>query len=238
MRIMRKKLTVLLLTAALCVQLAACGGKGAGSGEQDGAGQGSQQENTQNGDIQDTGGPDGDSQGAGSQDEGGPDGSVQDTAQGEDPEQAAAQAQLQALRDAVAEVLGEDYWPNTQMPPEFLADYGLKEDMYEGFLGEMPMISVNVDTLILIKAKEDQVEAVEAVLNSYRDALVSDTMQYPMNLGKIQASRIEVMGQYVCFVQLGADVTEGMEIGDEEIIRLCQEQNELAITAIEQAAAR
>ena len=219
MGIMRKKLTVLLLTAALCVQLAACGGKEAGSGEQDGAGQGSQQENIQNGDIQDTG-------------------SVQDTAQGEDPEQAAAQAQLQALRDAVAEVLGEDYWPNTQMPPEFLADYGLKEDMYEGFLGEMPMISVNVDTLILIKAREDQVEAVEAVLNSYRDALVSDTMQYPMNLGKIQASRIEVMGQYVCFVQLGADVTEGMEIGDEEIIRLCQEQNELAITAIEQAAAR
>lgn len=223
MGIMRKKLTVLLLTAALSVQLAACGGKEAGSGEQDGAGQGSQQENTQNGDIQDTGSQDG---------------SLQDTAQGEDPEQAAAQAQLQALRDAVAEVLGEDYWPNTQMPPEFLADYGLKEDMYEGFLGEMPMISVNVDTLILIKAREDQVEAVEAVLNSYRDALVSDTMQYPMNLGKIQASRIEVMGQYVCFVQLGADVTEGMEIGDEEIIRLCQEQNELAITAIEQAAAR
>ena len=58
-------------------------------------------------------------------------------------------------------------------------------------------------------------------------------MQYPMNLGKIQASRIEVVGDYACFAQLGADVMDLMDVGDEEVIRHCQEQNEMALDAIE-----
>ena len=53
-----------------------------------------------------------------------------------------------------------------------------------------------------------------------------------MNVGKIQASQIEVIGDYVCFVQLGADVTSALDIGDEEVIRHCQTQNELALDAI------
>lgn len=138
------------------------------------------------------------------------------------------------IRQAVVEVLGENYWPNTQMPATFLEEYGLTEEMYEGFLGEMPMISTNVDTLIVVKAKEGKVEAVEEVINKYRENLVNDTMQYPMNVGKIQASRIETFGNYVCFVQLGADTMDiyGEESNEEAVIKHCQEQNELAIEAI------
>ena len=138
------------------------------------------------------------------------------------------------IKQAVVDELGENYWPNTEMPAEFLEGFGLTADMYDEFLGEMPMISTNVDTLIVIKAKDGQVAAVESVLNAYRENLVNDTMQYPMNLGKIQASRIETIGNYVCFVQLGADITkEYGENGNEDaVIRHCQEQNELAIEAI------
>ena len=59
-------------------------------------------------------------------------------------------------------------------------------------------------------------------------------MQYPMNKGKIQASRIESFGNCVCFVQLGADTTNiyGEEGDEEAVIRHCQEQNELALEAI------
>jgi len=138
------------------------------------------------------------------------------------------------VRQAVVDVLGDNYWPNTEMPAEFLESYGLTADMYEVFYGEMPMISTNVDTLIVIQAKEGQLDAVEQVLENYRENLVNDAMQYPMNKGKIQASRIESFGNCVCFVQLGADTTNiyGEDGNEEAVIRHCQEQNELALEAI------
>ena len=92
----------------------------------------------------------------------------------------------------------------------------------------------HVDTLLIIHAKDGKVEEVENALNAYRDSLVNDTMQYPMNLGKIQASRVERIGDYVCFVQLGADTSSVEEQGDEAVITYCQEQNELALEAIRQ----
>ena len=146
---------------------------------------------------------------------------------------------LTDVKAALAEALGENYWPNTEIPAEMLTDlYGISEDMYEEYYAEMPMISTNVDTVIIVKAKEDQVTAVEDALNAYREVMVNDTMQYPMNVGKIQASRIETFGQYVCFVQLGADTMEASESGDEAVIAQCQQANELALEVIENTLAK
>lgn len=138
------------------------------------------------------------------------------------------------IRQTLVDVLGEDYWPNTRIAPEYLEEYGLHSDIYDDFYGEVPEVTTNVDTLIIIGAKEEQVEEAEEVLNRYREALVADTDRYPMNAGKILASRIETIGNYVCFVQLGADTTEAYgEDGDEDaVIKRCQEHNELAIEAI------
>ena len=61
-------------------------------------------------------------------------------------------------------------------------------------------------------------------------------MQYPANVSKIQASRIATFGNFVCFVQLGADVTGILETGEEAVIRHCQEQNEVALEAIGKVA--
>lgn len=151
-------------------------------------------------------------------------------------EDAVQTVDIVTLKQAVVDVLGENYWPNTEMPAEFLEGFGLTSDMYDAFFGEMPMISTNADTLIIIQAKDGQVEAVEEVLNNYRENLVNDTMQYPMNVGKIQASRISTFGNFVCFVQLGADVMDLLESGDEAVIKHCQEQNELALEAIGKVA--
>ncbi|MDE5893227.1 MAG: DUF4358 domain-containing protein, partial [Acetatifactor sp.] len=201
-----KKLAVLFLTAALVVSLAGCGNR---NDENVGAGTGDSQESSVVDSTEE------------SQQE-------SDTASGEDmPSQDEASQtpdegiseEMSAIRQAVVDVLGENYWPNTQIFPEFLEGYGLTSDMYTDFWGEVPMIGTNVDTIIVIKANEGQIDAVETVLNSYRESLVNDTMQYPMNLGKIQASRIEVVGDYACFAQLGADVMDLMDVGDEEVIR-------------------
>ena len=142
---------------------------------------------------------------------------------------------LQNAKKAVTDALGDDYWPDSEIPEEMLNEtYGVSADLYDAYLGECPMISVNVDTLLIIHAKDGKVEDVENALNAYRDSLVNDTMQYPMNLGKIQASRVERIGDYVCFVQLGADTSSVEEQGDEAVFTYCQEQNELALEAIRQ----
>ena len=143
------------------------------------------------------------------------------------------------IKEALVSSFGEDYWPNTEIPEDMLKDiYGVSADMYEEYFGEIPMISTNVDTVLIVKAKEGQMEAVEDALNTYRDAMVSDTMQYPMNVGKIQASRIESFGQYVCFVQLGADTMDALENGDDAVIEQCQQANEQALEVIQNTLAK
>lgn len=143
--------------------------------------------------------------------------------------------EMSAVKAAIVEALGESYWPDTAISPEMLeGTFGLTSDMYTDYMGEMPMISTNVDTLLIIKSNDDKVEAVEDALNTYRDNLVADTMQYPANIGKIQASRIERIGNYVCFVQLGGDAVISEDMTEEESIIKCQEQNELVIELISQ----
>ncbi len=146
---------------------------------------------------------------------------------------------IQDIKKALTDEFGDNYWPDTEISKEMLKDiYGVSEDLYEEYYGESPMISTNVDTVLVIKAKEDQVAAVEEALNEYRSRLVNDTMQYPMNIGKIQASRIETFGSYVCFVQLGADTMEASENGDEAVIEKCQQDNELALEIIQNTLAK
>ena len=140
--------------------------------------------------------------------------------------------EMEGIRAAVVEALGEDYWPNMPMDAEmFEMFFDIGPDMYEDYMAESPMISVNVDTLVIVRAKEDTVEAVEEKLNTYRDNKINDTMQYPQNIGKIQASQVERIGNYVVFVQLGAE-TDADNL--ETAIAQSKEDNELVIGIIRQ----
>lgn len=204
---MKKKLACMLLMGTLALSMAACGN---GQDKNTGAATETGVESTE-GTVESTGT------------------SVEST------EAENAGTPLQSAKKAVTDALGDDYWPDSEIPEEMLNEtYGVSADLYDAYLGECPMISVNVDTLLIIHAKDGKVEDVENALNAYRDSLVNDTMQYPMNLGKIQASRVERIGDYVCFVQLGADTSSVEEQGDEAVITYCQEQNELALEAIRQ----
>ena len=204
---MKKKLACMLLMGTLALSMAACGN---GQDKNTGVATETGVESTE-----------GTAESAGT--------SVESTEAGN------AGTPLQNAKKAVTDALGDDYWPDSEIPEEMLNEtYGVSADLYDAYLGECPMISVNVDTLLIIHAKDGKVEDVENALNAYRDNLVNDTMQYPMNLGKIQASRVERIGDYVCFVQLGADTSSVEEQGDEAVITYCQEKNELALEAIRQ----
>ncbi|MCH5344443.1 MAG: DUF4358 domain-containing protein [Acetatifactor sp.] len=142
-------------------------------------------------------------------------------------------AEMTQVRDAVVAEIGDDYWPNTPLPADLLeVRYNITADMYDDYMGEIPMISTNVDTLLIIKAKSDKVEDVEQLLLDYYDYQVSEALQYPMNLEKIQAAKVHRIGNYVCFVMLGGSA---IDEGDTDArIQACQEQNEQVIEIISQ----
>ena len=110
---------------------------------------------------------------------------------------------------------------------------GISEEMYDSFLAEYQHTGAGIDRMILIEAKEDQIENIENYLNEYRDVLLQIYEQQPQNKAKVFASRIETIDRYVCFVQLGADLSAIKEKGEEEMIRHCQEENERALDIIE-----
>ncbi len=228
-----KKMFLYLCVGAAVLSLSACGkagreegssqeqGSESGSQEQPGAGDESTQEGTGD-DSQEGIGDDGQS-GAG-------DGSLEDGQVPETPE--GWSEEMQGMRDAVVEALGqENYWPDMPVDAQMLEMfYGITSDMYEDYMAETPMISANVDALVIIRAADDKADGVEEALKAYREANVNDTMQYPQNVGKIQASQVERIGSYVVFVQLGGFAIEAES--EEEVIAQCQEANSLALDTI------
>ena len=105
--------------------------------------------------------------------------------------------------------------------------------MYESFLAEYQHTEAGIDTMILIEAKENEVETVEKCLNDYREVLLNIYEQQPQNEAKVFASRIEVIDHYVCYVQLGADISFLEEKGREEMVAYCQQENERALDVLE-----
>lgn len=133
-----------------------------------------------------------------------------------------AAGQLSAVHDAVKTALGEDYLPNTLNEDAELIKglYGLDVTLAESFIVETPMIGMNPDIFIGVEAKEGQADAVETALNGYKEQLLNDTMQYPMNLPKIAAVDVLRVDNYVFLVLMGyhGEVPAQSEVADEYAI--------------------
>lgn len=115
-----------------------------------------------------------------------------------------ATSELTEVQMAVQELLGDNYVANMPYDATFLNDiYGVQESWYDAFVAVGPMMSAHVDTFIAIRPTEGNLDNVKGALESYQDMLKADTFQYPSNLPKIQASRLEVVGDYVFFFMLG-----------------------------------
>lgn len=141
---------------------------------------------------------------------------------------------LADIQTAVKNAYGDDYIPGMPYDDTAMEElFGVKKDWYEEYIAEGPMISAHVDTFIAVKAKEGSAEDVKKALNDYRDKLINDTMQYPSNMVKIQASQVVSYGNYVFFVMLGMIPMEVEDQGEEEMLKAYQEQNQKAVAAIE-----
>lgn len=141
---------------------------------------------------------------------------------------------MRKLRNAVMEGLGENYWPNALYTSEELMERtGISEEMYDSFLAEYEHTEAGTDMMILIEAKEDDLATVEQLLDNYRELLLELYKSQPLNRAKVEASRIEVIDHFVCFVQLGADTTPYKNSSEKERIAYCQDQNEQALDILE-----
>ena len=141
---------------------------------------------------------------------------------------------LAQLKESVKELLGDKYWPEVGLTKEELEQKtGITENMYVDFLAEKQVLDSHIDTMIIIHAKEAHVGEVEQALEQYRADIIEQNQNYPQNLCKAEASRMETIEDYVCFVQLGADTTVVADKGEDEIIAYCQEENERALYVLE-----
>lgn len=141
---------------------------------------------------------------------------------------------MDELKDAVVGLLGENYWPDTLLSAEELAERtGISENMYDDFLAEYQHMEAGIDMMILIKAKENETALIENYLNDYRETLLKIYEQQPQNNSKIYASRIETIGNYVCYIQLGANISNLEDRGREEMIAYCLHENERALDILE-----
>lgn len=143
---------------------------------------------------------------------------------------------LPELKDKVEDLLGDAYWPEVNLSAGELESLtGIDADMYVDFLAEKQVMDAHIDMLIVIHAKEDYVGQIEQAIENYRSSIIEANKNHPQNLAKAQASRMETIDDYVCFVQLGADTTPYADRGKDVVEAHCLEENERALYVLEQA---
>lgn len=141
---------------------------------------------------------------------------------------------LNDVTDAVKKAYGENYLPSMDLTADDLSSrFGLNSDDYAAAYGQVAMISTQVDTFVAVEAKDGKADAVAAALNSYRDDLVNNSMQYPMNVPKVNASRVYQKGNYVFFLMLGAAAPNDVMDDEAASLTFYQQQNDIAVKAID-----
>lgn len=114
------------------------------------------------------------------------------------------------ILDAIREAYGENYLPSMPVEKEYLVSaIGLEEGSFTDFAGELPMISAHADMAIIVKAADGKAADVKEKLEAYKKYRMEESMEYPMNMPKINASKVLENGDYLGYIILGA-------FGDEE----------------------
>lgn len=140
------------------------------------------------------------------------------------------------MGELIKESISFDYYPDTAIEPETLeAKFNLTSDMYDEYFGEMPLISVQSDTLLIIKPAEGKSDAVKGALQSYLDFQRSEAMLYPVNAVQAKAADVYEADGYIYYIGIFGDVTAAEEEGESQLLSLCQERTEEVMSIIDKA---
>lgn len=146
------------------------------------------------------------------------------------------------MRNEIVKWYGTTYYPNVKVHEDeaYLGTYltdTLKLDAawIDDIIIEVPMISANADTLILVDPSEGNAENVLNALQAYKTYLVEESFQYPMNEARVKTAAVAQVGEYVCFSILGGAVDYPEEMGittEEELASYYEAMNQTAIEAL------
>ncbi len=150
--------------------------------------------------------------------------------------QAASAPSASKIAKAVKKAYGENYLPDIKLGKEEIKDkYGVDSSLYSSAYAEVPMISGHVDELVVFKAKNSaSKKKIVSAVKKYQKDLKENSIQYPMNILKVQASKVYTNGKYVCFFMLGGYVDRELEDHgtDEEILKEYQNLNNIAVRTV------
>lgn len=137
------------------------------------------------------------------------------------------------IEKAVAEAYGEQYVAQMELTADDLKNLcGIDSELCEDFTAKAAAISTHVDRFFAFKAKSGKAEELKKQVEAYQETLKADTLQYPMNIPKIQASEVKVYGDYVFFIMLGfIDDTQAED--EEAMLKAFEEENQKAVKAVE-----
>lgn len=141
---------------------------------------------------------------------------------------------LNKVYKAVKAAYGDDYIPNVRQRKSVANDYyGLKSSWYSEIISEVSLVNVHRDELVIVKAKNDaSKKKIKNALKKHRELLKEDAIQYSTNLQKIQASKVFIKGDYVCFFVLGSIDNKTEEQGEAKALAAYKKQNKKAVKAI------
>lgn len=143
---------------------------------------------------------------------------------------------INTVYSAVKKAYGEDYIPNMRLSEdEANTRYGISGSWYSGVIAEIPMMNVHSDELVIVKAKNSSAKKkIKSALTAYQKKLKEDTFQYPANQLKLQASRVYVKGNYVCFFSLGMiSDAQAAQSDESKVIEAYKAENAKAVKAIQ-----
>jgi len=130
----------------------------------------------------------------------------------------------QEILDKIKEDMGESYLPNMPLDEEMVKELlGIDMELVEEYVAEMPMISVNPDKVIILKAKEGKGEEILPLLEAAKTNMIENTFTYPQNAEKVQATKLVHHGDYFGLLMLGdannmaEDPKERLEYAEKEV---------------------
>lgn len=136
------------------------------------------------------------------------------------------------IQAAIQKAYGEDYLPNTEMDQEmFKNEFQVDDSFVEEAYAEMPMIGMHPDRVVIIKAKEGKGADVEKALNTVKDKLIQDSVQYPMNIAKVNAAQVVRNGDYVVFLLVGA-INEDIDASEEDALAFAKKEVQKGVDAV------
>jgi hypothetical protein len=136
---------------------------------------------------------------------------------------------------AVKAEYGEDYIPSAEINLQQLEEvYKINKDWIKKSYAEGPMMSLNTDMFIAIMATDGNVDKVEQALDDYREYLINESFQYPMNMAKVKSTQVYKVSNLVFLLVLGK-YDDREEPTEEEALKFAQDEIQRAIDAIEEA---